>query len=382
MPELRFAWSGLLKDEDVFHQKLFALALACVLLKSWTTCATDDPAIVRQEFIYETAPYPECHASTIAETPAGMVAAWFGGTEERHPDVGIWLSRHINGTWSPSVEVANGIQYSVTDGTVHRHPTWNPVLFQSPDGPLLLFWKCGPAPDNWWGMMSESADHGVTWSIARRLPEHIDGPVRNKPILVKDGTLLCGSSTEFDGWRVHFERTPDHGRTWQRTPAIHDGKKLGAIQPTLLQHSDGSIQALCRNRDGDGQILSTTSSDQGLHWSDLKPINLPNPNSGIDAVTLQDGRHLLVYNHTHRNKGTPRGREMINVAVSENGIDWKPALTLDREARTEFSYPAVVQAADGNVHITYTWKRQKVRHFELNAAKLKVKDWNGDAWPE
>ena len=231
-------------------------------------------------------------------------------------------------------------------------------------------------------MISESVDHGETWSLARRLPEHIDGPVRNKPILVNDGMLLCGSSTEFDGWRVHFELTHDHGRTWQRTAAIHDGKTFGAIQPTLLRHRDGSIQALCRNRDGDGQILSTKSSDQGLTWSDLEPINLPNPNSGIDGVTLLDGRHLLVYNHTHRNKGTPRRREMINVAVSENGIDWKPALTLDREANAEFSYPAVIQAVDGHVHITYTWKRQKVRHFVLNAAKLTVKDWNGGPLPE
>jgi len=366
----------------VYHQKLFCLAAACVLLKSTAACADDDPGIVLKEFIYETAPYPECHASTIEETPAGLVAAWFGGTGERNPDVGIWVSRHINGEWTASVEVANGIQYALPDGTVHRHPTWNPVLFQYPDGPLALFWKCGPAPSNWWGMMCESTDHGATWSTARRLPEHIDGPVRNKPMLLKDGTLLCGSSTEFDGWRVHFERTSDHGLTWLRTPAIHDGKTFGAIQPTMLHHPDGSIQALCRNRDGDGQILSTSTSDEGLSWSELKPINLPHPNSGIDAVTLEDGRHLLVYNHTNRNKGTPRGREMINVAVSDNGIDWKPALTLDREARAEFSYPAVIQTADGNVHITYTWKREKVRHFVLNASKLTLKNWTDGAWPE
>ena len=362
-------------------QWAFVAALLSRLTSS-TAVSAEQPGIASREFIYEKAPFPECHASTIEETQAGLIVAWFGGTEEKHPDVGIWVSRRIDGRWSDSIEVANGVQYSLSDGTLHRHPTWNPVLFQYPDGPLVLFWKCGPSPDMWWGMMARSEDHGVTWSEPKRLPEHIDGPVRNKPILLTDGTLLCGSSTEFDGWRVHFERTQDHGRTWQRTPAIHDGKTFGAIQPTLLRHPDGSIQALCRNRDGDGPILSTMSSDQGLSWSDLEAIKLPNPNSGIDAVTLQDGRHLLVYNHTHRNKGTPRGREMINVAISENGIDWKPALTLDREAKAEFSYPAVIQAADGNVHITYTWKRQKVRHFVLNASKLTPKDWNGGVWPE
>ena len=356
--------------------------LACLAFVSITACAADDPAVITHEFIYETAPYPECHASTIEETPAGLVAAWFGGTSERDPDVGIWVSRHIKGQWTPSVEGANGIQYTLTDGAVQRHPTWNPVLFQYLDGPLMLFWKCGPSPDTWWGMVSEYSDHGATWSVARRLPEQIDGPVRNKPIRLQDGTLLCGSSTEFDGWRVHFEMTKDHGLSWQRTPAVNDGKAFGAIQPTLLRHPDGSIQALCRNQNGEGPILSTTSTDNGRSWRELTPISLPNPNSGIDAVTLKDGRHLLVYNHTHRKTGMPRGREMINVAVSDNGVDWKPALTLDREEKAEFSYPAVIQTSDGNAHITYTWKRRKVTHFVLNPDKLTVKEWNNGAWPD
>ena len=366
----------------MYHRMLIGCLVALFLNGTSQTHAFESAAILKQEFIYDTAPFPECHASTIEETPAGLVAAWFGGTREKHPDVGIWVSRHLDGHWTPPVEVANGIQYSLPDGSVYRHPTWNPVLFQYPDGPLVLFWKCGPAPDSWWGVMSESRDNGATWSIARRLPEHIDGPVRNKPILLKDGVLLCGSSTEFDGWRIHFERTSDHGLTWQRTPAINDGKTLGAIQPTLLRHAEGSIQALCRNRDGDGQILSTTSHDQGLSWSDLTPISLPNPNSGIDGVTLKDGRHLLVYNHTNRSKGSPRGREMMNVAVSDDGNDWKPALTLDRQAKAEFSYPAVIQAADGNVHITYTWKRQKIRHTVLDIDKLTLLDWQDGQWPE
>lgn len=345
------------------------------------TARADQPGIVHREFIYDKAPYPECHASTIEETPSGLIAAWFGGTEERHPDVGIWVSRRVSGHWTESVEVAVGVQYSLPGGTLHRHPTWNPVLFQYPDGPLLLFWKCGPSPDTWWGMMARSEDHGATWSEPKRLPEHIDGPVRNKPILLKDGTLLCGSSTESDGWRVHFERTADQGRTWQRTLAIHDGRTVGAIQPTLLRHVDGRIQALCRNQNGDGQILSTSSADGGRTWSELTPIGLPNPNSGIDAVTLNDGRHLLVYNHTFRGKGSPRGREMINVAISTDGILWQPALTLDREAKAEFSYPAVIQATDGMVHITYTWKRQRVRHIVVRPDELVPGEFQDGDWP-
>lgn len=354
----------------------------CVAWGCHNLVAQQSEGIQLREFIYEQAPFPECHASTIVETPEGLVAAWFGGMYERHADVGIWVSRRIDGQWSTPIEAANGVQYTQTDGKVFRHPTWNPVLFQYPDGPLMLFWKVGPSPSTWWGHMAESYDHGKTWINSRRLPEHIDGPVRNKPILLSSGTLLCGSSTEFDGWRVHFEMTSDQGKSWNRTPAIHDGKAFGAIQPTLLTHKDGTIQALCRNKDGGGKILSTTSMDQGKTWSELVPIDLPNPNSGIDAVTLKDGRHLLVYNHTNRNSGSPRHREMMNVAVSDDGIQWKAALTLDNEAKAEFSYPAVIQMADGTVSITYTWKRQRVTHILLRPSELKLKDFSNGAWPQ
>src|SRR5687768_3783721 len=101
----------------------------------------DSSPIVLSEFIYERAPYSSAHASTIVETPDALVAAWFGGTAERNPDVGIWVSRHDRRVWSAPVEVANGVQ---PDGT--RHPCWNPVLFQAPDGPLVLFYKVGPSP--------------------------------------------------------------------------------------------------------------------------------------------------------------------------------------------------------------------------------------------
>ncbi|MEZ6063652.1 MAG: sialidase family protein [Planctomycetaceae bacterium] len=342
----------------------------------------EPPGIVLREFLYGDAPFPECHASTIVETPAGLVAAFFGGTEEKHPDVGIWVTRHVQGAWTPPVEVANGVQYTLTSGELYRHPTWNPVLFQYPDGgPLMLFYKCGPSPDTWWGMLTSSPDSGKTWSTPRRLPEHIDGPVRNKPILLDDGTLLCGSSTEFDGWRLHFELTGDRGQTWHRTPAIHDGRTIGAIQPTLLVHSDGHIQALNRNQNGNGKIVSTVSRDGGKTWSQLTETELPNPNSGIDAVTLSDGRFLLVYNHTVRSGDSPRGREMLNVAVSDDGLHWKAAAVLENTPKSEFSYPAVIQTSDGLVHTTYTYQRRRVRHVVIDPSKLQLTNFADGKWP-
>jgi predicted neuraminidase len=323
--------------------------------------------VVKAEFIYETAPFPECHASTIVQSKDSLVAAWFGGTYEKHPDVGVWVSRLEGQKWSAPVEVANGVQNSET-----RFPCWNPVLFQPEKGPLMLFYKVGPSPSTWWGMLKTSDDQGVTWSQARRLPDGILGPIKNKPIAV-NGAILCGSSTEHEGWRLHFERTMDLGKTWESTGPIHDGRTFAAIQPTLLTHPGGRIQALCRSRQG--KIVETSSTDGGKTWSDVTATNLPNSSTGIDGVTLRDGRHLLVYNHT------PRGRTPLNVAVSKDGKMWQAALVLENQPG-EYSYPAVIQTDDGLVHITYTWKRQRVKHVVVDPEKLTLRDMPGGVWPK
>lgn len=315
------------------------------------------PGLVLQEFVYDDVPFPQCHASTIADTPQGLVAAWFGGTRERNPDVGIWIARRGKAGWSKVVEVANGVQSKEL-----RHPCWNPVLFQPPKGPLLLFYKVGPNPRTWWGMLITSQDGGKTWSKPQRLPDGIAGPIKNKPVLLADGTLLCGSSTEDVGWRVHMESTKDFGKTWSRSGVLNDGKTFGAIQPTIIQHGK-AIKLLCRSRQG--QIVESTSRDGGKTWSKLAATSLPNPNSGIDAVTLKDGRSLLVYNHTKR------GRSPLNVAVSVDGNDWTSSVVLEDQPG-EYSYPAIIQSADGLVHITYTWKRQRVKHVVLDPAGLQL----------
>lgn len=318
--------------------------------------------ITSSEFIYEKAPFPSCHASTIEETPTGLVTAWFGGTEERHPDVGIWVSRMVNGKWTAPVEVANGVQNSTI-----RYPLWNPVLFQMPaskGGELLLFYKEGPTPQDWWGMIKRSKDGGKTWSNTERLPLGILGPIKNKPVMLKDGTLLCPTSSEDHGWRVHFEMTKDGGRTWSRTEAINDGKEFSAIQPSVLFLKDGRLQILCRSKNG--YILESFSSDQGKTWSPLKATSLPNPNSGTDAVTLKDGRQVLIYNHVTKESQEWGGkRSPLNMAISSDGKTWKELAVLEKEPKAEFSYPAVIQTKDGKIHITYTWKREKIKHVVI-----------------
>lgn len=319
------------------------------------------PGVVSAEFVYEKAPFPQCHASTLADAGGTIVAAWFGGTREGASDVGIWVARQESGRWTAPVEVAAGQE----DAT--RYPCWNPVLYQEPQGPLLLFYKVGPKPSAWWGMQIHSDDGGRTWSAPERLPGGILGPVKNKPVRLADGTLLCGSSTEHAGWQVHFERTGDLGRTWSHTEPLATQGEVGAIQPTILLHG-AKLQTLCRTQQG--KVAEAWSDDGGLTWTPLALTDLPNPNSGIDAVTLADGRHLLVYNPTRPALGRWGGpRTPLSVALSSDGRAWRDVVVLET-APGEYSYPAVIQSADGLVHITYTWRRERVRHVVLDPAKL------------
>src|ERR1051326_3130336 len=316
-------------------------------------------AVLKSEFIFEQAPFRSCHASTIAQTEKGLVAAWFGGTDEKNPDVGIWLSRDDGHAWSAPIEVANGIQ----SDPKKRYACWNPVLFQSAAGPLLLFFKVGPSPPRWWGMLMRSTDGGKTWSAPEKLPEGILGPIKNKPVQLSDGTLLCPSSTEHAGYRIHLERTPDLGVTWTKTGPLSDPKEFEAIQPCVLFGPGNQMHLLCRTRQK--HIAECWSEDNGKTWGAMRATSLPNPDSGIDAVTLKDGRAVLVYNPT------TRGRSPLNVATSADGIHWQPVLVLEHDPG-EYSYPAIIQGRDGLLQVTYTWKRQRIKHVVLDPAKFRA----------
>jgi predicted neuraminidase len=346
----------------------------------FTGCATTHHhnPVVKAEFIYESAPFPSCHASTIAETKSGLIAAWFGGTAERNPDVCIYVSRIENGKWTPPIAVADGVGF----GT-NRLPTWNPVLFQPKSGPLMLFYKVGPSPAEWWGMLMTSDDDGRTWSAPTRLPDGILGPIKNKPVQLANGDILSPTSMEGkDGWRVHFERSSDSGKTWIATPPVNDGKTIGAIQPSILIHPNGKIQSIGRTKND--KLFEIWSEDGGATWAAMTLLDLPNPNSGTDAVTMHDGRHLLVYNHNVRTGSNNKGRSPLNVAVSTDGKNWSAALVLEDapDAPAGFAYPAVIQTSDGLIHITYTWERKRIKHVVIDPTKLSLRPIVNGAWPK
>jgi len=314
---------------------------------------------VKEELIFRDVPFAQCHASTLLETANGeILAAWFGGTHEGNKDVKIWTSVNHKGKWTIPRAIADG-----NFGQDGLFPLWNPVLFKSSEGKIFLFYKAGPNPREWWGMYKTSSDEGKTWSDAVRLPNDILGPIKNKPIQLKDGIILSPSSTEtMENWKVHIERSSDQGKSWQKIP-VDPETEFGVIQPSILTYADGRLQILCRSKQGN--VIESWSHDGGLSWSKMSRSTLLNPNSGTDAVTLKDGTQLIVYNPLIPGKEWFNGRFKLNVAASADGVAWRDVLILEDGTDQEYSYPAIIQSKDGRVHISYTFDRKNIKYIVL-----------------
>ena len=328
------------------------------------------PQVVCDEFLYKTASFPECHSASIVETKKGdLVATYFGGTKERNPDVCIWVSRKPKGSkdWTAPVKVADGV------GVIHgnqlsnepgqREACWNPVLFETPKGELQLYFKIGPNVAGWKGWRVTSKDGGKTWSRREKLPDDIYGPIKNKPVLVGN-RLIAPTSDERNGWKIYFELSDDMGKTWRRSAFVEADAGVKAIQPTIIQLPDGRLQALCRTRSR--HIGVTYSSDNGETWSKLQLIDTPNNNSGIDAVTQQDGTYAMICNDWPIEPTKEKGaRTPLSILRSTDGIHWNHWITLEDSPILQYSYPSIIQSRDGHIHVVYTWRRQRIKHVEL-----------------
>ncbi len=327
------------------------------------TLAQPEFYVVDSGRIFNNPPFKSCHAATIAEIGNDtLLYAWFGGDQEGAKNVAIWgCYRFINqkDQWSKLILLASG-----KDASGNAQPCWNPVLFKTSDGSVFLDYKVGPNPRQWWAERKISNDNGKTWSAPKRLPSPFLGPIKNKPVQLKNGTILYPSSTESldeKVWQIHLESSDASGNNWQYLPIIGDG--FAVIQPSILQYGGDTLQMLCRSKQN--KIIQTWSYDMGRSWSPLTPLDLPNPNSGIDAVSLNNGWQLLVYNPKLSGKDWSAGRSVLKVAISKNGLNWKDVVTLEDHTKGEYSYPAVIQDRHNIIHIAYTDDRKNIKFVDL-----------------
>lgn len=309
-----------------------------------------------KDFIFgDDQPFPQCHASTLLRLDDGQfLVAWFGGKHEKNDDVGIWLSKGRPGNWTQPEEVAK----------IREDPHWNPVLFQSQEGEISLFFKVGKEIDYWETWLMTSTDGGGSWSEAKELvpgDKGGRGPVRNKPIILSNGDWLAGASDEKNKvWNAFVDISTDGGKSWESTKFLElDRNEIveeGVIQPTLWESEPGNVHMLIRS--SAGVICRSDSDDYGKTWSPIYKTDLPNPNTGIDVAKFDDGTLALAYNRDNENWGA---RAPLSIALSfDNGRTWPNMLDIEQgEEDDEFSYPAIISFGD-TIAVTYTWQRQKI----------------------
>jgi predicted neuraminidase len=330
--------------------------------------------------------FQNCHASTVVKlSNDDLLVAFFAGTKEGTGDTAIWLSRKTKNGWEEPKRVVFGVGI----------PHWNPSLFYQ-NNKIWLFYKTGFDVHSWITRYVTSEDNAETWSVSKELVP-LDpsprGPVKNKVILLSNGAWLApGSVEEKRSWDAFTDYSSNQGLTWKKSDLVKFNHQLGTpleernlweglvgnalwendlskvsnwdgiIQPSLWESQEGLVHMMCRSTRG--YIYRSDSIDFGKTWCESYPISLPNNNSGIDVVKMENGILALVYNPV---SGNWSARTPLTISFSEdNGITWTDHFHLETESG-EFSYPAII--TEGNeLFITYTVNRNNIAFSHLKVS--------------
>lgn len=309
------------------------------------------------------------HRSCILETSGTLCAAFKGGSGKgcanitMKENVGIWLSFYNEGSWSTPSQIVES-KDSVC---------WGPVLAEL-QGELLLFYRIGKDPRHSLSFLKRSKDEGKTWGDAEMLPAGIVGPTNSKPLFDSLQNMICGSSVEIGEPEDFFKATacyieiysPLTGLFSKYGPLEIPGKRFGCIEPSLFWTQEGTLKMLCRDRSQrikkEGWIWSAESSDQGKTWTTLEKTDLPNPDSGVEVLSLGKGQHLLFYNHS------PTNRFPLTLALSQDdGKSWDKVFDLEQESG---EFPSAVLDTEGNIHVIYAFMpkgktQRRIKHLVL-----------------
>ena len=347
----------------------------CVAVLFVNIAYASTPWILKEEFLSPDIEQFDCHSSSLVETRQGeLCAVWKGGPGagksniDIKENVGVWCSLFDGNQWSKPMEIVTAV-HSVC---------WNPVLCRYSDGELLLFYRIGPDPRHAVSLVKRSRDGGVTWSQEEILPAGIVGPAKNKPILMADEILICPSSFAvgepedlYKATACWIEITEDRGLHWKKVgPLALPHRKFGVIEPALFFDKEDNLRIYCRDRahriGEKGYIWEAISHDGGMHWSELKQTQFPNPDSAFDIVDFEEGELMLIYNHSHTN------RFPLNFAISWDGGDhWSLPYLLDEKGE----FPAAIVTRDGCVHVTYAIasshaEQRRIKHVVIDPAML------------
>lgn len=333
-----------------------------------------------QEFIMEEdRDFDSGHASTLLELKdGGVLVSWFGGSWEKGPDVAIWVSKRAaygtsdpqNGLWERPRKVHD----------VRGVAMWNPVLFRKNDGTIVLYYKVGATIQQWQTYYMESTDEGESFSEPRELvPGDIGGrgPVKNKPILLHDNTIVAPASLEGETWDAFVDISTDDGKTWEMSdlvPMRRAGFNIqmvdrpydkhlcfgkGVIQPTLWEDKDNVLHMFLRSTSS--RIFRSDSTDGGRTWCVAYDTGHPNNNSGLDLVKLPNGTLVMAYNPRENLPGYYKGpRTPLVVAYSKDNGETFHELAVLENGQGGFAYPSIICNDKHEIFVSYTWKRERI----------------------
>jgi predicted neuraminidase len=361
---------------------------------------------------------PRVHAAAITTLPDGrLFAVWYGGRREGSTDVKIYAADYRQGAWSPQRVLATPEQTTRDTGRFTRK-LGNPVAFVTPQGKLWVVYV-SVALGGWATSqlnLLASLDLGESWQPTRRLITepflNISTLVRGDPVFFANGDI---------GLPVYYEMAGKLGELLALSPEgkvrriTHMDRGWRSLQPVVLVETP--TRAVSLMRDGDDlpphRVWRTETTDAGEHWSALTQTDLPNPNSALSALRLEDGKFLAVANDM---ENVEEGRSRLSLLVSaDGGWHWRvlhrfedkelllrnppdraafrarlledlpslgrmpdPAAVIRNvernlcrtHCRWRYDYPHLIRAADGDFHLVYTWNRSFIRHLRFNAAWL------------
>jgi len=368
-------------------RSFLALAAATVVLAPWWVArdeaagsfpgfalpvppAAETVPFFVSETINPESPEPKAHSGTLVEMADGrLVAAWYAGSGEGARDVAIHLSsRGLDGTWSEPhaifrrEEVASSLQRYV-------HSLGNPLLFTDEENRLgLLFVSI--AAGKWSGSsmnLAWSTNAGRTWSRPEKLTlnplANLSALPRNPPVALVDGGWAVPIYEEFLG------RFPEVLWIRPRNPGALAAVSrmaggMSVFQPSVVALSAERGMAFYRDDSGTGRVFLAGSSDRGRTWSEGRPSDLPNVDSGVCALRLPDGRLLCAVNDSPNRK-----RENLRLALSaDDGQTWRYIATLAEERGENFDYPYMILGRDGRVRMLYSSRGTRIVYAEFNTA--------------
>jgi predicted neuraminidase len=296
---------------------------------------------------------PAAHCATVhALRDGSLLAAWFGGSRELASDVVLLAATYAGERWTAPRVIA----------AVPGKALGQPVFLELDEGTLWLYFDV--VMDRKWitaqPHRQRSIDSGLTWSAPEPVLDYPGLMFRTKPVQLP-GRIVLPVYDE-NTWESRMLLSDDGGTSWRLTDPLRSPQ--GNIQPATVHLENGHLLAYMRTGGDGGVIWRAESRDGGETWTTPEATDMPNPNSSIDLLRLASGALALAYNPS-RTARTP-----LAVAYAAEGERWDAPHIIE-DAPGQFSYPMMTQAADGMIHLVYTYQLEHIHHAAFSEGWLR-----------